>query len=45
MKTYGFWISLTDGINRRWTYLIAPDFEFARMKARYFFEGSKWCAL
>jgi hypothetical protein len=37
-----FRISLTDGQQKRCTFLSAPDPEFAAMKAAWFFEESRW---
>ena len=39
---HAYWIFLTDGSNRRKTLLKADDIEFARMKAAWWFEGTRW---
>ncbi len=40
-----YWISATDGTRFMRTVISAPDAVFACMKARAFFEGTKWRVL
>jgi hypothetical protein len=42
MNTRSYRVSLTDGAGHRVHYLTAINTEFARAKARYWVEGTKW---